>query len=140
MKHKSSVGALQVSPHPDIEEVRLRLQSWRKTRQHGARIPEDLWVSAAILARVHRPGTVSHALGLDYYTLKDRVKSTNASVCRKERTRPAFVELMSSSPTCSSECTLEIEDRHGSKMRIHLKSSETPDLGAISSAFLRARA
>ena len=35
---------------------------------------------------------------------------------------------------------IELEAQSGTKMRIHLKSSETPDLGAISSAFLRARA
>ena len=140
MRRKSTIGPLQISAHPDIEKIRLRLQSWRKARHHGARIPEDLWTAAAILARVHRTGTVAHALGLDYYTLKTRVKSTSASVCRKEQTRPAFVELMPPAPACLTECTLEIEDRHGSKMRIHLKSSETPDLGAISSAFLRARA
>jgi hypothetical protein len=140
MRRKSTIGPFQISAHPDIEKVRLRLQSWRKARHHGARIPEDLWIAAAMLARAHRPGTVAHALGLDYYTLKDRVKSASATVCRKERTGPAFVELMPPAPTCLSECTLEIEDRHGSKMRIHLRSSETPDLGAISSAFLRARA
>lgn len=140
MKRKSSVGPLRVSSHPDIENVRLHLQSWRKTRQHGARIPEDLWVSAAKLAKVHRPATVAHALGLDYYALKERIESASPSVCRSTRTTPAFVELVSPAPTRFSECTLEIENRHGSKMRIHLKSSETPDLGAISSAFLKARA
>ena len=140
MRRKSSIGRLQISAHPDIEKIRLRLQSWRKTRHHGARIPEGLWIAAAMLARVHRPATVAHALGLDYYALKDRAKSASASVCQRERTRPAFVELMPPAPTCLSECTLEIEDRHGSKMRIHLKSSAIPDLAAISSAFLRERA
>ena len=140
MKHRSSAGPLQVSSHPDIEDVRLRLQSWRKTRQHGARIPENLWVLAVKLARVHRPATVAHALGLDYYGLKERIESAGPSISQKETTAPAFVELISHEPTRFSECTLEIEDRHGSKMRVHLKSSETPDLGTISSAFLRARA
>ena len=140
MRRKSSIGPLQISGHPDIEKVRLSLQSWRKTRHHGARIPEDLWIAATMLARVHRPATVAHALGLDYYTLKDRVKSASASVCQREQTRPAFVELIPPAPTCLSECSLEIEDRHGSKMKIHLKSSAIPDLAAISNAFLRARA
>ena len=77
MRRKSTIGPLQISAHPDIEKVRLRLQSWRNTRHRGARIPEDLWAAAAILARVHRTGTVAHALGLDYYTLKARVKSVH---------------------------------------------------------------
>ena len=139
MRRKSSTGPLQVSTHQDIENIRLRLQSWRQTRQHGARIPEDIWDSATRLASVHRPATVAHALGLDYNTLRDRIASASSAICRKEPSKPAFVELISPTPARFSECTLEIEDRRGTKMRIHLKSSEAPDLGAISSAFLRAR-
>jgi hypothetical protein len=139
MRHKISIGPLQVSKHQDIEDLRLRLQSWRQTRRHGKRIPEDIWDSAAKLAKEHRPATIAHALGLDYNALKDRIASASPAVCRRETNGPAFVELISPTPTRFSECTLEIEDRRGTKMRIHLKSSESPDLGAISNAFLRTR-
>lgn len=138
MRHRSSIGPLQVSTHQDIESIRLRLQSWRQTRRHGARIPEDIWDSATRLARVHRPAAVAHALGLDYNTLRERIVSASPALRRKPA-EPAFVELLSPTPPRFSECTLEIEDRHGAKMRIQLKSSEAPDLGAIGSAFLRAR-
>lgn len=139
MRRKSSIGPHRVSTHQDIENLRLRLQSWRQTGRHGQRIPEDIWDSATRLARVHRPATIAHALGLDYNTLRHRIASAKP-VLRRELPEPAFVELISPTPARFSECTLEIEDRHGTKMRIHLKSSEAPDLGAISSAFLRARA
>ena len=139
MRQKNSTGPQQVSAHQDIESVRLRLQSWRQTRQPGARIPEDIWDAATRLASMHRPASVAHALGLDYSTLRERIASTSPALRRKSP-EPAFVELISPTPARFSECTLEIEDRRGTKMRIHLKTSEVPDLGAISSAFLRARA
>lgn len=37
MKHKSSVDPLRVSSHPGIENVCLRLQSWRKRAQISIR-------------------------------------------------------------------------------------------------------
>jgi hypothetical protein len=140
MKSKNSIARPSASAHPDIEEVRRRLQAWRQTRQHGERIPEDLWISAAKLARVHRPGMVAHALSLDYDALKVRIESEkHPSLSRKQPTSVSFVELVPPGPAHFSECTVEIEDRDGTKMRVHLKSSEAPDLAAISSALLRRR-
>jgi hypothetical protein len=140
MKSKNLIARPHVSAHPDIEEVRRRLEAWRQTRQHGQRIPEDLWIAAAKLARVHRPGTVAHLLSLDYDALKERIESVERpSLCRKAPTSPSFVELVTPGPAHFSECTVEIEDRDGTKMRVHLKSSEAPDLAAISSALLRGR-
>jgi hypothetical protein len=140
MKSKNPIPRPNVSAHSDIEEVRRRLQAWRQTRQHGERIPEDLWISAAKLARVHRPGTVAHALSLDYDALKERIESVNhLPLRRKEPTSVSFVEVVPPGPAHFSECTVEIEDRDGTKVRVHLKSSEAPDLAAISSALLRRR-
>ena len=140
MKIKNSIASPQVSAHSDIEEVRRRLQAWRQTRQHGERIPEDLWIAAAKLARVHPRGMVAHALSLDYDALKERIESVNHHpLRRKEPASVSFVELVPPGPARVSECTVEIEDRDGTKMRVHLKSSEAPDLAAISSALLRGR-
>jgi len=33
------------------------------------------------------------------------------------------------------ECTLELEDAGGAKLRVHLKGFETPDLAALSRSF-----
>ena len=140
MKSKDSIARPHVSAHPDIEEVRRRLDAWRQTRQHGERIPEDLWIAAAKLARVHRPGTVAHVLSLDYDALKERIETVNhLPLPRKAPTSASFVELVAPVPAHFSECTVEIEDKNGTKMRVHLKSSEAPDLAAISSALLRRR-
>jgi len=46
--------------------------AWRKARQQGARIPEDLWIAAAKLTRVNRPAKVANALGLGHYAVKER--------------------------------------------------------------------
>ena len=66
--------------------------------------------------------------------LKERIESVNhLPLRRKEPTSVSFVEVVPPGPAHFSECTVEIEDRDGTKMKVHLKSSEAPDLAAISS-------
>jgi hypothetical protein len=100
----------------DIERVRRRLQKWRRRRKHGARIPEEFWISAVELAGIHRPATVAHALGLD------------------SEGQPAFIELVPQIPAPASECIIEIERPGGGRMKIRLKGVAITDLATLSRA------
>jgi len=55
------------------------------------------------------------------------------------RSVPAFLELAPGHfpgvPLGHCECTLELEDADGAKMRVHLKAADTPDLAALSRSF-----
>jgi hypothetical protein len=48
---------------------------------------------------------------------------------------PTFVEWPASSFPAPTECVIELENAAGSRMRIELKGSHTPDLVALSGTF-----
>ena len=78
----------------------------------------------------------ARTLRIDYYGLKRRVEE--ASVTGSVRTdgkMATFVELAGPLPAGSGECLVELEDDNGSKMRMHLKGVEAPDLVALSRSF-----
>jgi len=73
---------------------------------------------------------------VDYYSLKKRgERSASAPDPAKEATTVPFFELASSAFTGPCECTLELEDAAGAKMRVHLKGVAAPDLPALSRSF-----
>ena len=123
----------------DIEQVRRRLQEWRRSRRHGARIPEGLWIAAVKLAKKYRPSRVAHELGLDYDGLKRRLKTAKQHGTSEQETQPGFVELLPFAPTSHCECTMEIEDRRGAKMKLALKGVSAVDLAALSRALWSAQ-
>jgi hypothetical protein len=124
---------------PQIESVRLRLERWRRNRKHRSPIPEELWASAAELAGEYGLAKTARALRLDYYSLKDRLGPSNQPISPEAKTQPAFVELVPQAPAAISECTVELEDPTGTRMRVHIKATALPDLSGISDAFWRAR-
>lgn len=127
-----------------LEAVRHRFERWRLTHKPRSRIPDALWgaaVRVASMCGIHR---TSQALRLQYYSLKDRVEQQSTVVSeRAARSAGAtFLELsppadhgFAAMPVGCCECTLELEDAGGAKMRVHLKAVEPPDLAAISRSF-----
>ena len=127
-----------------LEGVRLRFERWRRTHKPRSRIPDSLWaaaVRAAGTCGIHR---ASKALRLDYYSLKGRVEQqSTAAPDPAERTAGAtFFEVappadrgFAAEPVGPCECSLELEDAGGAKMRVHLKALQAPDLAALSRSF-----
>ncbi len=58
----------------DVEEVRSRIEHWRRTRRKRTPMPEELWTEAAALAEEHGVSRVSRALKVQYGSLKRRVE------------------------------------------------------------------
>jgi len=84
---------------------------------------------------IHR---TAKALRVDYYALKKRVEGTTAVISSKAPAATAetkFLELPAAAWSGSGECTLELEDAVGAKLRVHLKGVEAPDLAALSRSF-----
>ncbi len=121
-----------------LEGLRRRFERWRRTRKVRSRIPEPLCASAVKLAGRYGIHRTAKVLRVDYYALKKRVEGASAAIASKtpaEVARAQFLELPVAAWPGSGECTLELEDTGGAKLRVHLKGFETPDLAALSRSF-----
>ena len=116
-----------------LSRLGQRFAAWRKTRVLGERIPETLWNSAAKMAAEHGLNRTARVLKLDYYSLKKRLDGASGPA-----ESSTFVELPSSSLSIASECVIEWEDATGSRMRVHLKGQDLPDVLALSRGFWNA--
>jgi hypothetical protein len=121
-----------------LVRLQQRFEGWRRTRKVRSRIPESLWAAAVKLAAKHGIHRTAKALRVDYYALKKRVDGTRAVTASKLPEAAAgtrFLELPAAAWAGSGECTLELEDADGAKLRVHLKGFEAPDLAALSRSF-----
>jgi hypothetical protein len=121
-----------------LEGLRRRFERWRRTRKVRSRIPEPLWASAVKLAGRYGTHRTARALRVDYYALKKRIEgeaAATASNAPEGTDRRAFLELPAAAWVGAGECTLELEDASGAKLRIHLKGFEAPDVTALSRSF-----
>jgi len=135
-----------------LEGLRRRFERWRGTHKSRSRIPETLWASAVKMAGRYGLHRTAKALRLDYYVLKKRVEhgprkgigrslkkrveqEGSALADRPKKGVAAFVELTPPPFVGACECTLDLENAEGAKMRVHLKSTTMPDLAALSQSF-----
>jgi hypothetical protein len=121
-----------------IEPVRRQLEAWRKTRQHRDRIPEPIWAAMAKLAKTYGVSPISGELGIDYYALKDRVIPSPRSVSAIAPRPATFIEVKPLSASQTGACRVELEDRSGTKMTLHLDGSHLDALSLVQ-AFWRRR-
>ena len=120
-----------------LTTLRERFERWRTSRKPGARIPDRLWDAAVKLTGKYGAYKTARTLGLDYASLKKRASPGIKPEPRKKPTpRADFVELVPASSGLP-ECTVELEDGRGSKMRIHLRGADGATLGALARRFLR---
>jgi hypothetical protein len=117
-----------------LERLQRRLEVWRNSHKPRSRFPTRIWNAAARLAVHHGLNKTAKALHLDYYDLKSRVDA----LAGRNGPVPSFVELLPSSSSFP-ECVIELEDRSGTKMRIHFKGMPLPDLTPLGSMFWRNR-
>jgi hypothetical protein len=123
-----------------LEGLRQRFERWRQTHRARARIAEPLWSAAVKMADAYGIHRTARALQVNYYALKKRVerKSVVTSGQLEENVATTFIELplpvsvdsyKGTSGSC--ECTLELEDTGGVKLRLHLQGIAAPDLAAL---------
>jgi hypothetical protein len=122
----------------DIEPVRRQLEAWRKTRRRRDGIPEPLWAGMAKLAKTYGVSPISGALGIDYYALKDRVTAFPRSAPPTSPSQATFIEVKPLPASQPAACRVELEDRSGTKMTLHLDGSRIDALSLVQ-AFWRRR-
>src|SRR6516164_2944485 len=101
-----------------IEPLRQQIETWRKSRPPGQRMPEALWEAATQLAKEFGISPVQGILRIDYRGLEYRATGVNKSTSAKAAppVKTTFVELPSLAATRRAEHTLELEDTAGRKM------------------------
>ena len=111
----------------DLERGRSQFQAWRATRQSGSRIPQTLWALAVRLAKTHGVSRTASALGLAYYTLKERAEQTAEQL---QSSGPAFVELPSSL-VVGKQGSFELDNGAGARIRVQLVGYDAADVVAL---------
>ncbi|MBI4020718.1 MAG: hypothetical protein HY369_00580 [Candidatus Aenigmarchaeota archaeon] len=131
----------------ELKGLRQRVEAWRKQGGgRGARIPEELWNGAVLLARVEGIWATAQALRFNYNLLRDRVLRAEGGeraegrmpaevirVGQRERARrggrgegtggPSFVELAMDPLDGGKKTVIEVTGRHGDRMRIEMASA-----------------
>ena len=132
-----------------LEEVRRRLDRWRRSRYGNVgRVPHELWRAAAEVARAHGVEATAARLKLNVARLRLWVErsqlpgpSTASSTTRTTAPQPvssiSFVELPPLTAGPAAEVTLELADETGRKLRISLKGAATSQLVPLSQALWR---
>jgi len=104
-----------------LGELRRRFGVWRDRRPRGKRIPEDLWQAAVHAAREHGVCKTSRQLGVDYYSLKQRLTTAGAPASDPETVE--FVEIPRKVLSAGPGCVLELQDPKGLRLRIELRDT-----------------
>ena len=127
-----------------LEGLRQRFERWRQTHPARSRIADPLWTAAVKMAGAYGIHRTARALRINYYALKKRMEreSAAASGLLEEEASATFIELPppASAGSCQGisgpcECTLELEDAGGAKLRVHLQGIAAPDLAALCRIF-----
>jgi hypothetical protein len=112
-----------------IGRVQRKIEQWRQRHRPRAPIPEELWREAAEMACARGINRTARALRLDYYCLKKRAELAAAGSGRRA---PEFVEILPGRmPSPRPQCTIEVEEAGGVKMRICLEGGDLPDVLAL---------
>jgi len=82
---------------------RARFEAWRRYRKLGARIPDELWSLAVTLADEQGLSRTASVLGLDYYSLRQRVAARKSGSTSEPS---AFVEAPASSDSALADSAL----------------------------------
>jgi hypothetical protein len=113
---------------------RERFEKWRSKHKTRTRLPELLWSVATKLAREYGLNPTARALRLDYNGLKKRMELSGSNQPSQTAVGTKFLQLLPAELTAVAECAIECEDAKGTKIRIHLKGAQLPDLAALSSS------
>jgi hypothetical protein len=118
-----------------VEQVRSRFEEWRVQHPGRLRLPQDLWSAAAQLARHYGVNRTARELRLSYYSLKKHIQSADAAEEGTPALSPKFIELMPGSSATMAECSVELENGRGAKMKIQLKGTAMSELSTLTRLF-----
>lgn len=117
------------TPTVSLEEAKARFEVWRQNRKGKEPIPDELWATAAEIARKEGVSRTSTELRVEWNHLKRRMAA--AVGASPKPALPTFVELVPPRAESLPECIIELEGRRG-KLRIQLKNAPASYLATLS--------
>ena len=127
-----------MSPQPPsdvpaaLSAARRQLEQWRRRQSGRPRLPRELWAQAVALAREHGINKTARLLGLKYESLKKHLEATPPGASSPGTAGPEFLELLPRMRVPSSlDCTIELEDNRGWKLRMQVKGVGIADLASF---------
>ena len=112
-----------------LDEARRRFDAWRRSHRWLGRIPKALWRVAAETAAVHGVEATARRLLLDPARLKQWLPVAEPAAGVAEA--PQFLEFPPLLVGAPAECTLELEEPSGRKLRIRLTGPATTQAVAL---------
>lgn len=128
-----------------VAALRRRIESWRRTRQGRAWMPEDLWAEAVSLARSEGAYAIARDLQLSYGTLRKRLERTTKPGRPRGFSAAAkgFVEVrggeLLAGVLAGGGSIIELMRSDGAKLVVRLSGAEAVDVVALSEAFFARR-
>lgn len=124
-----------------VGRVRKQIDRWRSSRKSRSPMPARLWHEASLLARelgVHR---VKSALGLNYESLKRRVREGGGERGTAAR-KAGFIELSGAQllEPASGRVVVEVSDADGGRLTVRLGMGSELDVAGLVEAFRRRQA
>lgn len=116
-----------------LQQLRERFEVWRRDHPGRPRLPGELWSEAANVAQQCGVYRTAKMLRLGYDSLKQHVQVGGLGGGKAART-PRFVELRPVTSAGRSECSVELENVRGAKIKIELNGgavSELPNLARL---------
>jgi Lon protease-like protein len=130
----------------DLLKLKARFETWRRTRQTRARIPEDLRQAASAMLDRYSASTLCRALRLHPRTLKAPLASNSAATRPPANTATSFFSLLPSQPPqqqisslrrAPPDSRLVIERPDGARLTLLLPPLDPASLSALCTNFLR---
>jgi hypothetical protein len=133
---KSSNEPVVDTRQQQLEQLRDRFEVWRSGRVGRAHLPGELWSEAANVARQCGVYRTAKVLRLSYHSLKQHVQGDGLRRGKLGRA-PKFVELRPLSPGAMAECSVELENVRGGKIKIQLSGGAVGELSNLARLFWR---
>jgi hypothetical protein len=126
-----------------IQKTVEQFNQWRRTKKHREPIPPDLWKAAAKLSHDYSTTYIAKVLRLNYGDLKAHIEKLRSNQTKKTGMAPRFREItpgpdgaVSCRHQASTQCVVEMVNRFGDQMRIHISRGARMDLPQLTRSFL----
>jgi hypothetical protein len=131
------------APTARVEQVRRRIEQWRKTRSKRGPMPEPLWEAAVELAREQGVYATSQTLRVNYDSLRTRLRQRMPTRRGAGKASATFVELGPAFPLggpATAAAVVELSGSKGQKLTLRLPALDGFDVGGLVRALWGRRA